>query len=282
MSEWAKAFVGAQAEMPEITKAKSVTVRTKTGGSYEYSYADLPTIVEKVRPHLAKHGLAVAQNVETIEGALHVTTIVHHSSGEKEEFGPIIFPGGHDAQSAGSAITYARRYSLCAALNIAADDDDDGQQASKNSAGSDPVPAKARGSKPQAAPATASPPRDSEGVSDVGAQQPSQAAPVPGAPSDQSPQQRGGTDGKENGASGEVGMGNSAPLVADGDPWTIIHAAVGRGTVKEVKVRIAAARLCSDREDVAIPQKYEDIKNCPPDVLEELAAEIRAKEEAAA
>jgi hypothetical protein len=34
----------------------------------------------------------------------------------------------NDAQGQGSAITYARRYALCAVLNLVADDDDDGQQ----------------------------------------------------------------------------------------------------------------------------------------------------------
>jgi len=42
-----------------------------------------------------------------------------------------MLPAGEGAQSAGSAITYARRYLLCAVLNIAADEDDDGAKASK-------------------------------------------------------------------------------------------------------------------------------------------------------
>lgn len=133
-AQWAKAFVAAQSEMPEIPKTKKATIPTKSGGGYEYSYADLPAIIDAVRPVLSKHGLAFAQSVETTESAIAITTIVYHEAGGSQSFGPLLLPGGSDARGAGSAITYGRRYALCAALGIAADEDDDAATAVKKQA----------------------------------------------------------------------------------------------------------------------------------------------------
>lgn len=111
--------------------AKSSTVST---GKYRYTFAPLPEILEEVRGVLGKHDLAVIQEATEGERGVGVTTRLVHSSGEWIEYGPLVLPAGNDAQSYGSAITYARRYSLCAALGIAADEDDDGN-ASKPASG---------------------------------------------------------------------------------------------------------------------------------------------------
>lgn len=127
---WMEAFVKAQAEFPSIHKDKTATIQTKAGGSFSYSYADLPTILEQVNPILKKHGFAVGQAVVSENGNVGVETRIYHKSGHVEVFGPLFLPSGDDARSAGSAVTYARRYSLCAALGIATDEDDDGGAAS--------------------------------------------------------------------------------------------------------------------------------------------------------
>ena len=52
-------------------------------------------------------------------------TIFLHSSGETFSSGELYVPvSKHDAQGYGSAITYARRYSLLAACGVAPEDDD--------------------------------------------------------------------------------------------------------------------------------------------------------------
>jgi hypothetical protein len=54
-----------------------------------------------------------------------VETIIHHSSGESMACGPLFVPASkQDAQGFGSAMTYARRYSLMAAFGVPAEDDD--------------------------------------------------------------------------------------------------------------------------------------------------------------
>ena len=126
--------------------------KTARAGSYSYRYVGLDTITADLRPILQAHGLCVVQEAST-EG---VTTRLLHSSGEWLEFAPLRMPIGNeyvsqgpsgDAQAIGSAITYARRYTLCAALGIAADEDDDGAKAkttkTKSSAGAVQRPASA-------------------------------------------------------------------------------------------------------------------------------------------
>ena len=124
--EFSAAWVDALAEMPPIPKDQ-----TANAGSYSYKYAGFPTIRDTVVPILAKHGLAHAQDVTTRDGKIAVTTRIYHKSGHVEHFGPLELPAGSNAQSAGSAITYARRYALQSALGLATEDDDDGARASR-------------------------------------------------------------------------------------------------------------------------------------------------------
>jgi hypothetical protein len=129
---WAAAFVAAQAEFPAVPKNKTATIPMKSGGRYSYQYADLADILTALQPVLSKHGLAQAQSVEATDGQVSVTTRIYHSSGHVESFGPVGLRADVGAQAAGSAITYARRYALCAALGITPDEaDDDGALATQ-------------------------------------------------------------------------------------------------------------------------------------------------------
>lgn len=125
-AEWIAAFLAAQGAFPPISKTKTASIKTKSGSDYSYSYADLPDILDAVQPALAANGLGIAQSVVGQLADLAVETRIYHSGGWVEVFGPLHLPGGDDARSAGSAVTYARRYALCAALGIAPDEDDDG------------------------------------------------------------------------------------------------------------------------------------------------------------
>ncbi len=119
--DWAVAFTKAQAEFPTIPKTKIADM-----GTYSYKYADLGLIIDAVRPILFKHGLAFAQSAVTLDGKVGIETRIYHTEGHVEVFGPLYLPAGTDARSAGSAVTYARRYSLTAALGITSDEDADG------------------------------------------------------------------------------------------------------------------------------------------------------------
>lgn len=94
---------------------------------FKSKYADLDEIITTIRPALEKCDLAFIQNPVTDEkGNVGVYTLLLHKSGEYIQFDPVFIPlGKTNAHQVGSAMTYARRYSLGAALGIATDDDDD-------------------------------------------------------------------------------------------------------------------------------------------------------------
>lgn len=101
--------------------------RAKAG--HGYSYADLASILEQSRPLLAANGLSVIQMpCEAASGFVGVETCICHSSGQFIEQGySMAVPENKRnsmAQNIGSAITYARRYALAAALGIAQTDED--------------------------------------------------------------------------------------------------------------------------------------------------------------
>jgi hypothetical protein len=93
-------------------------------------YAPLNDMLNYLRPLLAKHGLTVAQIVTGAAGEIGVETTVLHRSGQyisSVATIPIAAQKGSSlAQVAGSTISYIRRYAIAAALNIASEDDDDG------------------------------------------------------------------------------------------------------------------------------------------------------------
>jgi len=120
----AAALAGAQGELTNPPKTKTANL-----GKYKYRYADLAEIIEHVRPVLAKHSLAVVQLTVADARNVLVTRLMHESGQYLEATYPL--PAQAAAQDMGSAITYARRYSLCAILGIAADEDDDGERAVK-------------------------------------------------------------------------------------------------------------------------------------------------------
>ena len=99
-------------------------------------------MIDAVRKVLPKHGLSIAQIVLPSEGVAHVRTMLMHESGQwlaSECRMPYDNTGSKNAiQSMGSAITYARRYSLSALVGVVADDDDDGEGAWRRDADREP------------------------------------------------------------------------------------------------------------------------------------------------
>lgn len=121
------ALAAAQGELPAIRKDNVA----KISPGREYRYADLATVLAAVRPVLSKHGLALVQRTDIREGALVLMTELRHASGEViDTLYPVCATGARH-QEMGGALTYARRYALCALLGIAADDDDDGATAAE-------------------------------------------------------------------------------------------------------------------------------------------------------
>jgi hypothetical protein len=101
---------------------------------FKSKYADLSSVVEAIRPAFGQCGLSYIQRVEPSDkDEVRVETILLHASGEWLSCGVLNLPVSKaDAQGYGSALTYARRYSLSAACGVAPEDDD-GNAATKAS-----------------------------------------------------------------------------------------------------------------------------------------------------
>jgi hypothetical protein len=119
----AAALAKAQGELKNIEKGKINT-------HFKTKYADIADGLDVVRPVLSKHGIAIIQatDMNPDTGIFFLTTRLVHTSGEwVESIYPL--PVGK-AQEQGSAITYARRYSLFSMVGVAGtNEDDDGNAA---------------------------------------------------------------------------------------------------------------------------------------------------------
>jgi hypothetical protein len=130
----ADALAKAQIEMGRVVKDKTAKVQTKAGGSYSFDYADLASVLDVVKPALAKHGIAVVQAAALEGDKVNVETRLLHSSGEWIESALAVKPEDTAPQKIGSAITYARRYALSCMVGVASEEDDDGNAAEGNRA----------------------------------------------------------------------------------------------------------------------------------------------------
>jgi len=132
INELATALVAAQAEFSAVPKGS-------TNPFFKSKYAALPDVVAHAAPVLARNGLAVTQSISfgisMAQGQLPfdtLTTTLMHKSGQYIENEMLLHLPKQDPQGQGSAVTYARRYSYMAILGLVADDDDDGNAASRS------------------------------------------------------------------------------------------------------------------------------------------------------
>ena len=123
INELAQALAAAQAEMKQPGK-------NAKNPHFGNRYADLNEVITTATPILAKHGLSVTQTTSCEGGMVVLHTTLMHVSGQWISSSYPVTPVKPDPQGYGSAMTYARRYSLSAIVGLAADDDDDGEAAS--------------------------------------------------------------------------------------------------------------------------------------------------------
>lgn len=123
-----------RAELPPIVKTREVDFTTAKGGRTHYRYEDLAEITDSLSPVMAKHGLSFRWRTDsTQKGLVSVTCIVEHRDGHAEETtlaGPYDESGNKNPiQAIGSVVTYLQRYTLKAAIGVAAAHDDEGRSA---------------------------------------------------------------------------------------------------------------------------------------------------------
>jgi hypothetical protein len=106
-------------------KAFGPALKSSTNPHFKSRYADLSACIEAVIDSLNNNGIALIQQNQPSPDGVIIETIFLHESGESLNCGQLFVPANkHDAQGFGSALTYARRYSLMAACGIAPEDDD--------------------------------------------------------------------------------------------------------------------------------------------------------------
>lgn len=120
------ALVAACGELSNPDKTHKVIAGTKT-----YFFAPLPKILDLVRPILSKNALAIRFQTQPDGANILVTCEIVHATGTVVSAASLHSPSNANMQVVGSGLTYARRYTLVAALGIAADDDDDGEATAK-------------------------------------------------------------------------------------------------------------------------------------------------------
>lgn len=133
------AFAAALMEMPS-------PALDRVNPRFNQRYATIGSYLDACRPHLAKFGLALASDFEpTADGNLVCWTVIRDASGETLRLAPVPVKVDLGApQATGSQMTYARRYSISAALGIVGIEDDDAN------ASHEPEPKRKQVSMPQA------------------------------------------------------------------------------------------------------------------------------------
>lgn len=122
INEIAAALAKAQGEMKNA-------IASESNPFFKSKYADLAIVRDAVTPALTKNGIAVTQLTDIDGGFLVVCTRLIHSSGQWLESRYPIINDTNKPQAMGSAMTYARRYSLSAICGISSEKDDDGNAA---------------------------------------------------------------------------------------------------------------------------------------------------------
>jgi len=119
------------AALVKAQKEFGPALKTATNPHFRSKYAALDACVEAVIDALNNNGIFLMQYTHPCEDGVTVETMFIHESGEHMSGGKLHVPASkQDPQGYGSALTYARRYSLQAACGIAPEDDD-GNAASK-------------------------------------------------------------------------------------------------------------------------------------------------------
>ena len=148
--------------------AMSVAIKDSVNPHFKSRYADLASVIDAVRPHLSVNGIAFVQDVTTEPGLVCVETTLYHKSGQWLSNKLAVACKDLSPQPVGSAITYARRYTLMALCGIAPAEDDDGEAAqSRQAPPAKPTPMRQPDPKPEPKPEAPAMPEQHDGAGQV-------------------------------------------------------------------------------------------------------------------
>lgn len=121
-SKFGEAISEFQRRCPRIHKERKVNA-----GPLNYQYASFDDVMREAGPHLAACGLAVSFSTDSTDKGIRVTCRVRHGIHAEDHTLEVPIPDMkvNQTQRYGAALNYAKRYALCAALNIVVTDDVD-------------------------------------------------------------------------------------------------------------------------------------------------------------
>lgn len=108
-----------------VKKEMTAVKKDANNPYFQSKYADLNSVLQMIEPLLIKYNLILLQPTKTtLEGSNLVTSIIAHAETGDNIESTVTLVGNTDMQKLGSAITYARRYTLVSLLGIQTEDDD--------------------------------------------------------------------------------------------------------------------------------------------------------------
>lgn len=121
---YADAFAAMQLELPAIEERG----KAKVNGAVRYTFAKWEDINTQIKPVLAKHGFALSFRTDFKSG-ISITGVLQHRLGHREETS-MTLPSDNsgsknDVQAVASAVSYGKRYTAGALLNLTSHDEDD-------------------------------------------------------------------------------------------------------------------------------------------------------------
>ena len=125
--EFAAAFAALQADLRPVQATRSVPDKQ---GNVRYTYAPFPEIMAQVKPLCEKNGFSISFSTDFKDSRIVQTCTLQHRSGHKRDYTAYVRSGqgpygATETQADGAAMTYAKRYALCNALNITVEHDTD-------------------------------------------------------------------------------------------------------------------------------------------------------------
>ena len=126
--EFAGAFSRLQASLKSFVPTKKVP--DKQGGT-RYTYLPYDEIMREVQPLAEREHLSISFSTDFSDGRIIQTCTITHISGHSKDYKAFVRAGAGpygatESQADGAAMTYAKRYALCNALNIVVERDTDG------------------------------------------------------------------------------------------------------------------------------------------------------------
>jgi hypothetical protein len=128
--DFAADFAALQGELGSFRPTKAVPDKY---GNTKYTYLPYGEIMAVVQPLLRKYRFSVSFSTEFKDGRILQTCTLQHESGYHRDFKAYVRVGSGphgatESQADGAAMTYAKRYALCNALNITVEHDSDARK----------------------------------------------------------------------------------------------------------------------------------------------------------